>query len=492
MRATMRRLPVASAVFLLFTTSASLGFAQQPTPPAQPPQPSAQPGPATGQAPPAAQASALPEAPKVDDPMLAPVARTKTEISTWEEALRHVRARSTDLRIALEEVSRAEAQQRVALAGTLPSLNGNVAYTHNLIVNDFAQISGVSGGVPQFRQIQTPFPDFATGNLQLVQPLLALRAWHAIGTAGVNKDAAHLALDDQKRLIALSVANAIVGVVTAERIAELNRLGLRNALQRAELTQRKSTLGGATGLDVVRAKQDVETARSTLVAGDETLRQARESLGLALGLSEGVGVPPSVDISGLEQSARTSCRQAPSVDERPDVAALRTRSEVAHRLVNDVKYQFAPIVNLQSTLATTTVDTGAAPNTTWNVQAVLTVPLWEGGARYGNLHDTQAQELQALQRLEAQKRKATIEVTQAQRGVTVAEDRRKVASSARDLAAETDRLTQIAYREGRGTSLELVSAAQALREAEIQLALRDFDLVKARVLAVLSLATCPW
>lgn len=448
-------------------------------------------GPATGQA--AAQGTELPPPPAVDDPMLAPVARAKTEISTWEEALTHVRARSTDLRIAADTVLRAEAQQRVALAGTLPSLTGQAAYTHNLITNETPVPVGVGPGLNLItRQIQSPFPDAVTGQLVASQPLLALRAWYAIGTAKVAKEASRYSFDDAKRQIALSVANNIVGVVTAERIAELNRIGLRNALARLELTVRKSTLGGATGLDVVRARQDVEVARATLVAGDESLRRSREALGLALGYPEQVGVPVTVDISGLERDARTTCKVAPSVDERPDVAALRTRVEVAHRNVNDVKYQFAPTVDVRSNVATTTIDTGASPNTTWNVQAVLSVPLWEGGARYGNLRDTRAQEDIAAQNLEAGKRNAIIQVTQARRGVTVAEDRRRVATAARDLAAETDRLTRLAYQEGRGTSLELITAAQALRESEIQLALREFELVNARVLAVLALATCPW
>ncbi len=43
---------------------------------------------------------------------------------------------------------------------------------------------------------------------------------------------------------------------------------------------------------------------------------------------------------------------------------------------------------------------------------------------------------------------------------------------------------------GQGTSLDLVTAAAALRQAEINLALADFSLVKAKILAVLSLATC--
>lgn len=143
-------------------------------------------------------------------------------------------------------------------------------------------------------------------------------------------------------------------------------------------------------------------------------------------------------------------------------------------------------------MATTTIDTGAAPNTTWNVQAVLTVPIWDGGIRYGNLRDAHAQEAIAGEKLEAARRKAEIEVTQARRGVGVADAARTVAAQSRDLAAENDRLTRTAYVEGRGTSLELVAAAQALREAEIQLAVREFELVKARVLAILALASCPW
>jgi outer membrane protein, multidrug efflux system len=441
---------------------------------------------------PTPEAPQLPTAPTVDDPLLEPPLRAKTEIATWEEALKHVRARSTDLAIATQEVARAEAQSRVALAGLLPTITGQGVYTHNLITNTGGQVAGIGPSGPILRPVQVPFPDFVTGNLALVQPVFAPRAWYAKGTADRAIDVAKLTVDEAKRTIALGVANAMVGVVTAERVAELNRIGLRNALTRLELTQRKAALGGGTGLDVVRARQDVEIARATLVAGDESLRQSREALGLAVGLPEQVGVPPSVDLNGLEASARSSCRPAPSVDDRPDVAALRGRTELAQRAHNDVKYQFSPTVDVRSNVNTTTADTGRFPNTTWNVQAVLTVPIWDGGARYGNLRDTEAQEIVAQQQLEATRRQAIVQVTQARRGVTVAEDRRRVAVSARDLAAENDRLTRAAYLEGRGTSLELVAAAQTLRESEIQLALRDFELVNSRVLAVLALATCPW
>lgn len=488
----MRRLSLSALVFFFVSATA---YAQQPAP-ERPVQAPPQGAPVTGQAAaqnPAQATSPLPVAPTIDDPMLAAPPRAKTEISSWEEALKHVRARSTDLRIALQEIERAEGQSRVAFAGVLPTINGTAQYTHNIITNQSAQFAGLGpGGTPTTRPVRTPFPDFVTAQAQIIQPVIAPRAWYAIGTADRAIDVSKLTVEDAKRVIAVNVADKMVLVVTAERVSELNRLGLKNALTRLELTTRRAALGGGTGLDVVRARQDVELARATLVTGDESLRQAREALGLAVGLPEQVGVPPTVNLNGLEADARRSCKQAPNIDERPDVAALRGRAELAGRAHNDVKYQFSPTVDVRSAIATTTVDTGAAPNTTWNVQAVLTVPLWEGGARYGALRTTTAEQIQAEERLEAQRRTATIQVVQAQRAVTVADERRRVAASTRDLAAENDRLTRAAYVEGRGTSLELVAAAQALRDAEIQLAQRDLDLVRARVAAVLALATCPW
>jgi len=126
------------------------------------------------------------------------------------------------------------------------------------------------------------------------------------------------------------------------------------------------------------------------------------------------------------------------------------------------------------------------------VQGNLEVPIWDGGTRYGNLRSMRAAEDIAAQQLEALKRQAIIQVEQAQRQLGVAEASDKVASEQRDLAAQNDTMTQTAYAAGQGTSLELVTASEAHRQAEINLALQDFNVVKARILALLALATCPW
>ena len=57
-----------------------------------------------------------PPPPEVSDPMLIPVPPAQRNIATWEEALAFVRARSTDLKTAYDEILRATAQTRLALA----------------------------------------------------------------------------------------------------------------------------------------------------------------------------------------------------------------------------------------------------------------------------------------------------------------------------------------------------------------------------------------
>jgi outer membrane protein TolC len=436
----------------------------------------------------------VPPPPAVDDPMLAPVAPPKRVLTSWQEAVSLLRARSTDLRIALDQVLQAEAATRIALAQYLPSIIGTGTYTHQLITKSAGSAFGGFSFSPTggfLTSSRLPTPDTAVGSIQVQQDVINAQEFDQISINELSEDAARLTVDDEKRTLALSVANQIVAVVTAERSAEINRVGLRVALEQAEITRRKRALGAANGLDVVRAQQNAANARATLVTGDESLREAREALGLALGLAEEVSVSPSVDVGGLAKDAAGTCRVVASVDERSDVAAAHTQLEVAKRNLRNVWFTFVPTVTAQSTLAAI-APVGAYPNPTWSIQGVLSLPIWDGGTRYGNLRNARAAEDIAAQQLEALKRQAIIQVQQAQRQLVVAEQSAKVAREQRDLSAQNDQMTQLGYMTGTGTSLELVTASEAHRQAELNLALLEFDVVKARLLAILALATCPW
>ena len=233
-------------------------------------------------------------------------------------------------------------------------------------------------------------------------------------------------------MVTLGVATAIVAVVAAERVAELNRIGLRTALERRELTSRKQALGVGTGLDVLRADQDVSSARATIVTGDELLRKAREALGLggrAARAGRRVTRDPDRRRHGRGRGRAMRALASRTSSERADIAAAQQRVVVAERNVAQ-RRALVPAHALRAEHArSTTADIGGGtPRTTWNISAVLSVPIWDGGARYGILRSARALREEAALQLESQRRAATVGLEQARRSISVAEAALEVAA----------------------------------------------------------------
>ena len=431
--------------------------------------------------------------PIVSDAMLTPPDRPARELSNWNEALVELRARSVDLATAYAEVRKAEAQSRIALAALLPTINATATATHQFITNRVTTIQNINtaNGTQTIKTVTTPSTDYINGSITLSQGLVDTKAWHDLGTARAAEEVQRLGVQSVRRTMTLGLASSIVAVVTAERVAEINRIALRSALELLELTSRKRALGAATGLDTVRAEQNVATARAALVAGDEALRQAREALGLALGEAQQVAVSSQFKLDGIVESVAQGCRKLNSPAERPEMAASRQQINVAERGIRSAELSFLPTLRAQSAIASSTLDPGASPRTTWNIQAVLTVPIWDGGARYGSLRLARANRDEAAYSLEANQRSISIEVEQARRAVQVAEQALSVSRTSAELAARNDELTRTAYRLGQGTtSFELVAAAVALQQAQVQLAVKEFGVVGARLSALLAMASC--
>jgi outer membrane protein TolC len=441
---------------------------------------------------------AVPPPPPVDDPMLAPVPAPKRVIASWTDAEEMLVLRSTNLRTALDQVLQAEGQTMIALAQYLPSLGGcaggssappgcvNGSYAHQILTRTTVQ--NVTG---EPATTVVPIPNTFVASMTLSQDLLNVQEFDQIGINKLIEKANRMTVQDTKRTLDLSLATQIVSVVTAERSAEINRMGLRVAIEQLELTKRKASLGAAMLLDVVRADQNAENARVALVNGDEVLRQAREALGLVLGVPEETGVAEDLKVDGLARDAIRSCHAIDTVDERPEVAAARENLEVAKRNLRNTWYSFIPVVTLQSTLSATSAVNAGYPNPTWNIGAAVSIPLFDGGTRFGTLRIQRAAQDIAEQSLVALQRQDIIQVEQAQRGIEVAEASHKVSLRQRDLAAQNDTLTQALWARGQGTSVDLVTASEAHRQAEQTLVVAEFGVVKARLAAIMALSTCP-
>jgi outer membrane protein TolC len=412
--------------------------------------------------------------------MLAPNPPPVRVVRTWDEALTLIRSHSPDYIEGYENIRRAEAQSRIALAAVLPTLNGQGSYTHQFLTKDFA-IGPIN--------IVSPPPNVWAAGATLAVPIVNARGIYGIGTSKRNEEATRFDYSARKRQITVSVVNSMLSTLTAERVAELNRSGLRAALERLTLADARLKYGQGTQLDLDRGQQDVAASRALLINGDEALRQSREELGRALGSTEPTGVPATLDLEEFEKAVARTCHLNEMIERRPDVAAARKRLELAERAVTDADLMFVPTLGASSTLSYAS-EVSLSPNTTWSVQGLVNVPFYDGGVRYGVMKQAKAEREQARQALISARINAVIDSSRAHRAVGVSQASREVATSQRDLARSIDARTREGYARGFGTSLDLVISAQGLRQAEIDLAVQDLQLGEARAGAVLANAEC--
>jgi outer membrane protein TolC len=416
--------------------------------------------------------------------------RPAVELSSWDEALGRLKARSVELRLALAQLERAEAQARLALAPLLPTVRTSLSVQESLLGRGSLVLEG-GGSVDVGEGGDGPRPTspLAAVRASAVQPLINVPSWYRLSAARALERAEQASARDVWRLLLRELARGLVAVVAAERVVQLDRAGLADAQARHRLALEAERLGSGRKLDALRTARDLEVARAELLASVESLRRTREALGQALGAGAEVGLVPDFRLEGLRRSVAALCRPLWG-EPRSDLVAARQVVEAAEDTLAGARTAYVPTLGLQSSLTALSVDPGLARVSSWNIAAVLEVPLWDGGARGATVRVEEAGLTVARQQLESVQRALEVEVAQARRGIALAESLRLTAQGAREAAARTDELTREAFREGVATSLELVQSAADLRAAERTLALRELDLVQARVDALLAEAEC--
>jgi outer membrane protein TolC len=416
--------------------------------------------------------------PEVNDAMLAPVETPTQILSTWQQALALVRSRSTSIASAQSRVVEAQARSRQALSSSLPELSGNGSVRRSLLFG-----TALDGS-------RQPSPATVwNAGVSLRQSILDLRSWHDVGTAKAAVQAANVSAEDSERLALGALADTIVSVITAERLAEVSRVSLRSNLSTLDLTKKRTMLGAASAVDVLRAEQEVASNRADVVGADESVRQAREALGMALGFPEAWGVTSDIKVDQLATDARSVCSPLQDPEQRSDVVAARLNVEVSERNARSSSYGHAPTLDVVSDLAYSSQPQSVRP-VQWSIGAVLTVPIYDGGRLSSEREISRALAESARQQLTQTARQARLEATQAQRSVQVARANFEVSRQARDIAAESSRLARIAFVHGTGTSFDLVESARRQRLSEIDVTIKEFEVVRAQITALLALSNC--
>ncbi|HTO98688.1 MAG TPA: TolC family protein [Myxococcales bacterium] len=387
---------------------------------------------------------------------------------TLEEAVRRAVARNPTALIAEQEIRRAEGILKEVRAPAMPQLSLNGSYTRN-----DSSHSTTTG------QVVIPLSS-VSANATLSVPLFAPQRWLATARAGEQIDIARSSAEDSRRAVAVATARAYLTVMNAHRLVQITTQARDSAKAHLDDAHARFEVGSGNRLDEVRAGQDMAGNEAALALAEGAVVRTREALGVLVGTEGPVEVEDQIALPAPPAPAE-ALRDAEEI--RPDVIATKQRAETARKAVRDSWADYMPLLTavLEPFYNNTNPDIASIPEKGWQAQLVLTIPLYDGGARYGLQRERSATYEESKAQLEGLLRQARSDVRASFESVRRADESLQSARLGARLAHEALEMTTLAYREGATNDLEVVDAARRARDADVAALVAEDTARQARI-----------
>ncbi len=393
---------------------------------------------------------------------------------TLSQVLAAAEARNLTLALARTEIDKAEAQLAQAWGLLLPAISGQATYTHNDHADTFDPtaslaplLSNLGMTPPEGSELVVRPQDEWRAGAQVSMPIIHPQGWLGVSAARRGAEWAALSVAAARERLLLAAAQAYWVAVVNRELVSIHESQLRASRDHLAVAQSRRAAGDALRIDVVRAETEVERAREDLLSAHLALDNARDALATLTGMEE---LPMPADPPALPAPPEAKDSELDNVlSRRADLRAAGAAVAVAERQVLASWMQFLPVLtgSAQTTyLFSDPPDLGSSDRSRWAALLTLSVPIYNE-VRYADLDSKRAALRQATLREAELKRNAALEVRRAQRDYLVATSSAQIAARQVKLTHEALALTEAAFKNGAGTSLEVADAQRALRTAEL-------------------------
>jgi outer membrane protein len=418
---------------------------------------------------------------------------------TLDQAIAHARSHQPALRGALARVAAAAADTRIARAQWLPALGATVQLfewtTNNTTASyvgaprvDLPRIGGTKvTGTGSWAPSASTLAALGVGQELFDFGRIAAQA--AVADVAYETERHHA--DAERLRIDLLVRDAYYGVLGARAVLR----AAEDAHQRARLHRDMAAAEVKSGLhapiELTRAEADLTRFDVGRIRAGGSLRTAQAVYAAAVGvddpLLDSAGEPPPIPAAPpLEAGLKQALQSDPTLQE------ARSRVRGAEALTRAIAADMRPDVALSATLSgragTAAPSSGSispdefgplprVPN--WDVGVVLRWPLYDPvvGARRdaaGSRVDVARADVAVLSQQEAAAVQQAYVALEVSRAALVSLARAVEAARANYAQAEAR------FKAGLGTSLELADAEAVRTDAEIQLAIGEFEARRSR------------
>jgi outer membrane protein TolC len=396
-----------------------------------------------------------------------PAAAQTIEAITFDEAIRRATTANPGIQQAAAGILRAEAILQQVRSRSLPALDAT--FTTNIIdpVTEFA------GSSINPRTQTTTAATFSA-------PILAPVRWAERAQAADQVLVAESGAADVRRQVALATAGAYLGIIAQRRVLELNERSRDNANAHYEYANQRFQGGLGSRLNMLRAQQELSAVEARVEDALLAIRRAQEALGVLVA-SDGpidAAAEPEFPVPGeLAQAGGEPSLAAARVDLR----LVAAREAAATRVLNDSWREYLPSVTALFQPQVLAPSGLFAQSRSWRASVVFSVPVFEFGQRAGLKRERQALLTTVQREREAVARQATAEIRTAREAVRLTERALERARTAAAQAGEVLQITDVAFRAGATTNIEVVDAQRRARDAETTAVIAEDAVRRARL-----------
>ena len=402
-----------------------------------------------------------------DNPQAQAQAASYADLPWWQvfqdpqlqELIRIALKQNYDLQLATERINAGRAQLAVTRSSQFPQVQGNANF---------------AGGKESNFQTKFNFLTLAA------DATFQLDFFGKLRRATEASRAELLATEDARQTVLLTlvsdVASDYFALLQLDLQLEITRQTVKTQEDSVKLTNLRVQHGVATKLDVLQAQQVLDSANATIPDLERRIAQEENAISILLGnypqaVTRGrplveQPMPPEVP-PGLPSSL---------IERRPDIREAEQNLVAANAEIGVAKAQFFPQISLtgsgggafgRSSAFTSLLTTQLG---IWSYGAQVSQPIFTAGALRGNLHLAESQHQQALITYRQTIQRAFGDVSDALIGYEKFHQvRLRQEDTVKDLQ-ESVRLSDMRYKGGTTTYLEVLDGQRSLFSAELTLA----------------------
>ena len=388
---------------------------------------------------------------------------------TFQQAIDRAVRNNPTVAQATAGIMRSEAILQQVRSTSLPSLGLGSAVN----VTNPVKFGGASV-VPAVQTQTTP---------TLGVPILTPVAWAQRNQAGDQIVVAQQNEKDIQRQIAVAAGQSYLAIIARRRVLDLNSRARDNARAHFEFANQRFQGGIGSRLNALRAEQELLSDETRVEEALLLIQLAQEALGVLVGAD---GPVDAVDYPVFNIPDELG-----QVTNRTDIRLLIARETAAQRVFSDSWKDRLPSLNAVFTPSLLEPPGLFARAFSWRAQVLFALPLYDSGLRAGE----KAQRLADLNSIKFERtnaeREAASQIRTARDAVASTTRAFAAAQQAADRANQVVMITDVAFREGASTNIEVLDAQRQARDVETQAAIAEDALKRAQLDLLVALGRFP-